>query len=161
MSGGWNGPRKSVRISMITGITTAPSHKSCSFITWSLFYSAELKIVFFFCNHVGWIVNFVIWRKSTFATKLFATKYCFLILGDDTSFFFFISLFFVLFYVIINIYKNYFIILLLLLLLLLLFHYFFSWKLFLFFHVWGCSGIFRNVPTCSGMFRVPDFIDAQ
>ena len=47
-----------------------------------------------------------------------------------------------LFYVIINFYKNYFIIIILL--------YFFSWKLFLFFHV----------PGCSGMFRVPGFIDA-
>ena len=38
--------------------------------------------------------------------KLIATKYCFLILGDDTSFFFFIFFFFflllLLFYVIIN-----------------------------------------------------------
>ena len=30
----------------------------------------------------------------------------------------------------------------------------------LFFHVPGCSGMFRNVPACSGMFRVPGFIDA-
>ena len=73
-------------------------------------------------------------------------KYCFLTLREDTSFFFLIiSLFFVfllLFYVIINFYKNYFIIIIL--------FYFFSWKLFLFFHV----------PGCSGMFRVPGFIDA-
>ena len=84
--------------------------------------------------------------------KLFATKYCFLILRDDTSFFFLIiSVFFVflLFYailcyfVIISFYKNYFIIIIL--------FYFFSWKLFLFFHV----------PGCSGMFRVPGFIDAR
>ena len=113
--------------------------------------------LFFFCNYVGWIVNFVIWRKSTFATKLFATKYCFLILGDDTSFFFFISLFFVLFYVIINIYKNYFIILLLLLLLLLLlFHYFFhenNFYFFMFGDVPGFSGMFRHVPECSE-FRI-------
>ena len=57
-----------------------------------------------------------------------------------------------LFYVIINFYKNYFIIIILL--------YFFSWKLFLFFHVPGCSGMFRNVPACSSMFHVPGFIDA-
>ena len=78
--------------------------------------------------------------------KLLATKYCFLIPGDDTSFFFFISFFFgfLLFYVIISFYKNYFIIIYLFLLL------FFSWKLFLFF----------RVPECSGMFRVPGFIDA-
>ena len=36
----------------------------------------------------------------------------------------------------------------------LLFYYiFFSWKLFLFFHVPGCSGMFRDVPECSGMFQ--------
>ena len=35
--------------------------------------------------------------------------------------------------------------------------FFFSWKLFLFFHVSGCSGIFRDFPDCSGMFRhVPE-----
>ena len=53
--------------------------------------------------------------------KLFATKYCFLILGDDSSFFFLIiSLFFVFFvvvilchFVIINFYKNYVIIIIL------------------------------------------------
>ena len=77
--------------------------------------------------------------------KLFATKYCFLILVDetsldDTSFFFFISFFF--FFVIINFYKNHFIII-----------------IFLFF--FSCSWIFRNVPACSGMFRVPGFIDAR
>ena len=68
--------------------------------------------------------------------KLFATKYCFLILGDDTSFFFFISLFFVflfwLFHFVINFYKNYFIIIIL----------FFHENYFYFF-------LFRNVP-CSG-----------
>ena len=70
--------------------------------------------------------------------KLIATKYCFLILGDDTSFVFLIL--FLLFYVIINFYKNYFI-------------FNFPRKLFLFFRVPGCSGMFRNVPECSGMFR--------
>ena len=85
--------------------------------------------------------------------KLFATKYCFLILVDQTSFFVFISFLFfffllflfLLFYVIINFYKNHFIIIFL----------FFMIFLFLFFHVPGCSGIFRNVPAleCS-VFRV-------
>ena len=43
--------------------------------------------------------------------------------------------------------------------LLLLFYLFiFSWKLFLFF---SFSGMFRYVPECSGMFRVPGSIDAQ
>ena len=89
--------------------------------------------------------------------KLFATKqYCFLIRGDDTSFFFFTSLFFVLFlllllfYVIINFYKNYFIIIL-----------FFFHENYYIFRVPGCSRIFRNITACSGMFRVPGFIDAQ
>ena len=40
------------------------------------------------------------------------------------------------------------------------FIYLFSWQLFLFFHVWGCSGMFRNVPASSGMFHVRNFIDA-
>ena len=34
-------------------------------------------------------------------------------------------------------------------------------KIILFFHVPGCSGMFRNVPACSEMFRVPGFIDAH
>ena len=59
--------------------------------------------------------------------------------------FHYFSFFFLLFYVIINFYKNYFIIIILL--------YFFSWKLFLFFHVPGCSGMFRHVPECS-VFQV-------
>ena len=80
--------------------------------------------------------------------KLFATKYCFLMLGDDTSFFFFIFLFFF----------CYFKLLLLIFLKIFYYYYFiqlilFSWKLFLFFHVPGCFGMFRNVPTCSGKFR--------
>ena len=78
--------------------------------------------------------------------KLIATKYCFLILRDDTSFFFFISLFFCFFllllilYVIINFDKNYLIIL---------------FYLFIFF----MKIIF--IFSCSGMFRVPGFIDAH
>ena len=77
--------------------------------------------------------------------KLIATKYCFLILGDDTSFFFFISLFFVVFVVVI--FCHY-------LFLQKLFYYdyfFFFLKVILFFHV----------PEYSGMFHVPGFIDAQ
>ena len=76
--------------------------------------------------------------------KLFATKHCFLTLGDDTSFFFFISLVFVFFFC-------YFTLLLiftktiLLLLLLLLLLFFFMKIIFIF--------------LCSGMFRVPGFID--
>ena len=54
------------------------------------------------------------------------------------------SFFFLLFYVLINFYKNYVIIII---------NFFFSWKLFLLFHVPGCSGMFRNVPAFS-VFRV-------
>ena len=82
--------------------------------------------------------------------KLIATKYCFLILGDDTSFFFFISLFFVVFVVVILchylflqklFYYYYFI----------LFIYFFleSYLVILFFHVPGCSGMFLVLSTPS------------
>ena len=80
--------------------------------------------------------------------KLFATKYCFLIPGDDTSFFFFISFFFgfLLFYVIISFYKF--------ILLLLLLFFFFHENYFLFFHVQECSRMFRNVP-CSRFYRRP------
>ena len=27
--------------------------------------------------------------------------------------------------------------------------------------IFSCSGMFRNVPACSGMFRVPGFIDGR
>ena len=73
--------------------------------------------------------------------KLFATKYCFLVLGDDTSFFFFLSLFFGFFFfcyfTLLLTFKK----ILLLLLLLLLFHEIFF------------SGMFRDFPECSGIFR--------
>ena len=84
--------------------------------------------------------------------KLYATRYCFLILGDDTSFFFLIiSVFFVflLFYailcyfLIINFYKNYFFIIL-------LFNYFFFRKIIF---VFSRSGMFRHVQECF-VFRV-------
>ena len=92
--------------------------------------------------------------------KLFATKYCFLILGDDSSFFFLIiSLFFVFFvvvvvvilfyFVIINFYKNYVIIIIL------FNHNFFFHENYSYFFM------FRDVPACSGMFRVPGFLDAR
>ena len=51
-------------------------------------------------------------------------------------------------------YKNYFIIIIIIII------YLFSWKLLLFSYVWGCSGMFRNVPASSGMFHVRNFIDA-
>ena len=89
--------------------------------------------------------------------KLFATKYCFLVLGDDTSFFFFLSLFFVFFSCYFTLLLNFKkILLLLLLLLLLLFHenYFFSG---MFRDFPECSGIFRNVPR-SGVLSTPDIL---
>ena len=87
--------------------------------------------------------------------KLFATKqYCFLIRGDDTSFFFFTSLFFVLFLLLLLFYV---------IILQKLFYYYFIFfhENYYIFHVPGCSRIFRNITACSGMFRVPGFIDAQ
>ena len=89
------------------------------------------------------------------------TKYCFPILRDDTSFFFFISFFFVLMlcyvmlcYVMLfcyykSVYKNYFITIIVI-----LFSLFFHKNYFYFF-------MFRDVPACSGIFRVPGFIDAH
>ena len=90
--------------------------------------------------------------------KLFATKYCFLMPGDDTSFFFFLS-FSVFCYFTLPLVFTKIILLLLLLLLLLLFiylfiYFFFFMKIILFFHVPECSGMFRNVP-CSRFYRRP------
>ena len=85
--------------------------------------------------------------------KLIATKYCLLILGDDTRFFFLIiSLFFFSFlffiilcyFVIINFHKNYFIIIILLL-------FFFMRIIFYFFMFRDIPGF--SVPACS-VFRV-------
>ena len=84
--------------------------------------------------------------------KLFATKYCFLILGDDTNFYFLIislvfrgffvfCFLFLLFYVILLLfYKNYSIIII-------LFNYFFFHENYFYFFM------FRDVPGCS-VFRV-------
>ena len=79
--------------------------------------------------------------------KLFATKYCFLILGDEFLFLnhFFIFRFFLVilcYFVIINFYKNYVIIIIFLI------NFFFHENYFYF--------------SCSGMFwHVPGFIDAH
>ena len=69
--------------------------------------------------------------------------------------FFFIYFFFgfLLFYVLLLVFTK----IILLLLLLLLYIYFFHEIIFIF----SCSGMFQDVPECSGMFRVPGFIDAQ
>ena len=94
----------------------------------------------------------VIWMDPHSPKKFIATKYCFLILREDTSFFFLIiSLFFVfllLFYVINSFYKNYFIIVI---------FFFFHENYFYFFmfrDVPACSEMFRNVP-CSWFYRRP------
>ena len=40
--------------------------------------------------------------------------------------------------------------------------FFLSFFLSFFFHLFlPCSGMFGNVPECSGMFHVPDFVDAR
>ena len=80
--------------------------------------------------------------------KLIATKYCFLILGDDTSLFFFIFSFsfcccccyFMLLLILKNIFHFF-----------IFFLYFFYDFFFIF--IFSCSGMFQNVPECSGMFR--------
>ena len=90
------------------------------------------------------------------SNKLIAKKYCFIILLDEQipvsfSWSDFLIFLFSVFHVILLLLmftKN-----MLLWLLLFYFIFFFSWKLFLFFHVPGCSGIFRNIPECS-VFRV-------
>ena len=51
----------------------------------------------------------VIWMDPHSHKKFIATKYCFLILGDDTSFFFFLSFFVSLFFVIMLCYVIYFV----------------------------------------------------
>ena len=87
--------------------------------------------------------------------KSIVTKYCFLILGDDTSFFFsiislfFFSFLFLLFYVILLL----LVFTKIILLLLFYFYFFFHENYFYFF-------MFRDIPGCSGIFRVPGFIDA-
>ena len=79
------------------------------------------------------------------------TKYCFLILGEDTRFIFFLYFSF-LFYVFISIFVinkvfllPYFNVLIIIFL-----------QFFKFFHVPGCSRMFRNV-SCSGCYRRPCF----
>ena len=62
------------------------------------------------------------------------------------AYFIIFRFFFLLFYVITNFYKNYFVIII-------LFYFFFHENYFYFF-------MFRDIPGCSGMFRVPGFIDA-
>ena len=73
------------------------------------------------------------------------TKYCFLILGEDTRFIFFLYFSFS-FYVFMSIFVVYKVFLL---------PYFnvFIIIFFTIFKIFSCSGMFRDVPECSGMFR--------
>ena len=122
---------------------------SCVSKAWKPPSSRPILIYFEFRSKPSLIT--VICMDPHSPNKLFATKYCFLILGDEFLFLnhFFIFVFFVVvilcYFVTINFYKNYVFINILL--------FFFSWKLLLFFHVPGCSGLFRHVPECS-MFRI-------
>ena len=72
--------------------------------------------------------------------KFIATKYCFLILGDDTSVFFFLFLSFLCYFFVVKKYMYIF------------------FTLFIFFHenffIFSCSGMFQNVP-CSWFYRRP------
>ena len=121
---------------------------SCVSKAWKPPSSRAILIYFEFRSKPSLIT--VICMDPHSPNKLFATKNCFLILGDDSSFFFLIiSLLFVFFSVILlllSFIKN---------LLLLSFYLinFFSWKSLLFFHVPGYSGMFRRVPECS-VFRI-------
>ena len=124
---------------------------SCVSKAWKPPSSRPILIYFEFRSKPSLIT--VICMDPHSPNKLFATKYCFLILGDEFLFLnhFFSFRFF-------NIFLFYVILLLLTFTktrLLLSFNliYFFSWKLLLFF-------MFRYVPACSGMFHVPAFIDA-
>ena len=80
------------------------------------------------------------------------TKYCFLILGEDTRFIFFLYFSF-LFYVFMSIFVICKVFYCLILMYLLLFFYNFL-NFFMFRDVPECSGMFRNVP-CSWFYRRP------
>ena len=72
------------------------------------------------------------------------------------SLFLYFSLFLLLlllFYVITYFYKNF-------IMIIILFLFFFFLENYFIFSCSGCSGMFRHVPACSGMFHVPGFIDA-
>ena len=121
---------------------------SCVRKAWKLPSSRLILIYFKFRSKPSLIT--VICMDPHSPNKLFATKYCFLILGDEFLFlnhFFIFRLFFFFCYFMSFCYY--------LFLQKLCYYYhvlinFFSWKLLLFFHV----------PACSGMFHVPGFIDA-
>ena len=96
--------------------------------------------------------------------KLIATKYCFLILGDNTSFFFFLFRFNVINFMflcyIIHFYKNYLIlqiyiiIIIIVIIIIIIIIYFIHKNYFYFF-------MFRDFPDipCSGLYRRPFFFE--
>ena len=77
-------------------------------------------------------------------------------LREDTSFFFLINSLFLLFLLFFCYFTSLLIFTKIILLLLFYYIYFFMKIIFIF----SCSGMFRIVPACSGMFHVPGFIDA-
>ena len=118
---------------------------SCVSKAWKPPSSRPILIYFEFRSKPSLIT--VICMDPHSPNKLFATKYCFLILGDEFLFlnhFFIFRFFFILcYFVIINFYKNYVIIII-------LFNYYFFMKITF---IFSCSGMFRNVSECS-MFLV-------
>ena len=113
----------------------------------------------------------VIWMDPHSPKKFIGTKYCLLILGDDTSFFFILSLFVSLFFVfmlcylfcyykffqkLFSMYCSFYYLLWLLWLFFIYFFFFIKkyFNFFMFRDVPECSGMFRNVP-CSGFYRRP------
>ena len=81
--------------------------------------------------------------------KLFVTKYCFLILGDDTSFFFLYFFTFRFFFTLLLIFTK------------IIYYYYYYIIVILFHENYLYFFMLRDVPACSGMLRVPAFIDAQ
>ena len=117
---------------------------SCVSKAWKLPSSRPILIYFEFRSKPSLIP--VICMDPHSPNKLFATKYCFLILGDDSSFFFLIiSLFFVFFLL-------FYVILLLFIFTKLFFYYYFVYQVFFLFFfmkiivIFSCSG---TVPECS------------
>ena len=132
---------------------------SCVSKAWKPPSSRPILIYFEFRSKPSLIT--VICMDPHSPNKLFATKYCFLILGDEFLFlnhlfiylFIYLFIFVILCYIfIINFYKNYVIIII-------LFNFFFFFMKITF--IFSCSGMFRHVPACSGMFHAPGFIDAR
>ena len=117
--------------------------------------SRPISIYFEFRSKTSLII--IISMDPHSPNKLIAEKYCFLILLDEqipvsfswTDFLIFFSVISC-YFVIINFYQNYDIIIIIII----LFYFIFYENYFYFF-------MFRDVPECSGMFRILGFIDAH